>query len=300
MKILKKLVVLLGAAALCSGLYIFCEKQTQGFRPYLLLSNLPNDPRWEVSPLSAPEQTEVDALLDQRFTYLGAGGWSIAFLGEDQKTVLKFYRHNEFRPLFVLRDFSVTKLLLKNTPHPKDLPYFQEFNFNSCTLLYSKAKERTGLLYVHLNKTEGKHKPVTLVDPIGVHHTIDLDKTEFVVQKKADLLFPYLNRLAKQNKKEEAKQAINDLVYCLLTLYHNGIRDLDFSLRNNFGFIDGKAVTLDLSSFAYDETIKRPGVYKKEVVIKTQPLSRFLRKQHPDLFPYYQDLLAELIEDTEN
>ncbi|MES2122617.1 MAG: hypothetical protein V4492_07570, partial [Chlamydiota bacterium] len=115
---------LAGAAALV-GIKFFCDFQTKGFRPYLILSNLPNDPRWEVPALSEDEQ----------------------------KTVLKFYKHSHLLPSTIRREFSYEKLLLRAAPWPENAPYFQEFNFKSCVLMYQEAKERTGLLYVHLNKT---------------------------------------------------------------------------------------------------------------------------------------------------
>jgi hypothetical protein len=279
-----------------AGLHLFCQKQTHGFRPYLILSNLPNEPRWEVPPLSFEEQKRIDQLLDQRFTFLGSGGWCFAFLGQDGKTVLKFYRHSHFCPSSIFKDFSCKKLLLQSDPWPQNMNYFQTFNFKSCMLLYSEANERTGILYVHLNKTQGKHKPVTLIDNIGIAHVIDLDKTEFVVQKRADLLFPHLQQLSEQKKMDEARQCIDDLLNCLLTLCQRGIRDNDQSLRENFGFTEDGAVTLDLSSFEFDETLKSPGQYRREIMNKTQRLSRFLRKYHPELYSHSEQRLSEIME----
>ena len=286
----------LALIGLSVGLHIFCQKQTHGFRPYLILSNLPNDPRWEVPPLAPEEQKNIDQLLDQPFTFLGSGGWCFAFLGQDQKTVLKFYRHSHLLPTSIAKEFSFKKLFLESDPWPSNISYFQEFNFKSCMLLYAHAKERSGILYVHINKTQGKHKAVTLIDNIGIHHVIDLDKTEFIVQKKADLLFPHLHRLSKQQKTDEAKRSLDDFLNCLLTLCKNGIRDYDRSLRNNFGFTEDGAITLDLSSFGFDETIKNPGHYKKEMVNKTQRLSRFLRKYHPALYLHSEQRLSEIME----
>jgi hypothetical protein len=291
-----RLLKLFVLAALITGLGLFCDSQTKGFRPYLIVSNLPNDPRWEVPPLAKEEQKQINCLLDQPFTYLGAGGWCIAFLGEDRKTVLKFYRHNHLLPETLIKDFSFEKLLMKTKPLPQDASYHQEFNFKSCTLLYKESRELTGLLYIHLNKTEGLHKPVTLIDNVGVRHTIDLDKTEFVVQKKARLLLEHIDDLAKHNKKEEAKCCLDDMLACLLSLYKRGHRDYDHSLRNNFGYTEDGAVTLDLSSFGFDESLKKLGEYRKEVVIKTRRLSRFLEKNHKDLSDYFEQKLNEVME----
>src|SRR5690349_19588577 len=90
----KILIQTLCSACLWAGLYFFCENQTQGFRYYQLLSSIPDDPRWEISSLTLEEQADLSVLLDQTFTFIGKGGFCYAFLGEDQKTVLKFYTHH--------------------------------------------------------------------------------------------------------------------------------------------------------------------------------------------------------------
>ncbi len=282
------------AGMACWGLSYFCKVQTGGFREYAILSNLENDPRWELPPLAAEEKHQIDALLDQPFTFLGSGGWCYAFLGKDQKTVLKFYKHSHLLLSSIFKDFAFEKLVSRSAPWPKGLRYPQELNFKSCTLVYKLAKERSGLLYIHINKTEGMHKPVTLYDKIGVKHVIDLDKTEFVVQRRADLLIPHIEELVKQKKIDEAKECLDDFIACLLQFAHNGIKDLDTSLRKNYGFIEGKAVSFDLSSFVSDESLKHPGSYRKEVVLKSQRLSRHLRKNHPELFTYYESRIHEV------
>lgn len=152
------------------------------------------------------------------------------------------------------------------------------------------------MIYVHLNKTQRLHKPVTLIDNIGIKHTIELDKTEFVIQKRADLLLPHIDRLAKQHKSEEAKHCLDDILNCLLTLYKCGARDYDNSFRNNFGYTEDGAVALDLSSFGYDETLKKTGEYRKEIIVKTRSLSRFLEKNHKDLYDYFEHRLSEIVE----
>jgi hypothetical protein len=105
-----------------------------------------------------------------------------------------------------------------------------------------------------------------------------------------------LEQLISQQKIHEAKHCIDDILDCLLMLYKSGVRDYDTSLRHNFGFTEEGAITLDLSSFGFDESIKTPANYKKEIVIKTKRLSHWLKKYHPDLFLYYDRRLNELIE----
>ena len=281
---LKKIIKSLLLVALFTSLYFFCESKTQGFRLYQILSNLPNDPRFEVP---YQDVTEVNKKLDQSFTFLGSGGWCYAFLGEDQTTVLKFYKHTHLKLPTLIKECCWSKLLFKSPLWPKEKSYPQELNFNSCILLLTQAKERTGLLYVHLNKTQGLHNEVTLIDPIGVKHTIDLDTTEFVVQTKAELILPHLNALMQKGEIKTAKVCIDEIIACLHEFNKQGIRDLDLSFRNNFGYINNKAIALDLSSFVLDPT-------PQEIRTKTKRLEHFLKKYHPELHAYYQERIQQV------
>lgn len=286
----KCILAICALAALC----FFAENQTKGFRFYHIISNLPNEPRWEVPPLSDEEMTRINTLLDQPFTFLGAGGWCYAFLGQDKKTVIKFFKHSHLYPQNLLRNFTFSKLLMKSTDY---LPYyFQPFNFTSCTLLYTRLKEQSGIQYLHLNKTENLHPAITLYDNIGVRYTLDLNQTEFVVQDRAELIFPHIQKLVKKNDIAGAQKAIDDMLHCILTFYKNGVRDADHALRNNFGYVGDRPVSIDLSSWVPDENIKIPGNYKKELVIKTRRLNRWLTKYHPDLCDYLENRLCDIIE----
>lgn len=284
--------IILSLISIC----FFCEKKTDGFRFYHLLSDLPNDMRWE-HPFSKEEKETINHLTDQTFTFIGKGGFCCAFLGEDGKTVLKFYLHHHLSLPEIARSFAWEKLLLKNSfPRSELLPH-QEFNFKSCKLLYEKAKDITGMIFMHLNKTEGLREHVTLIDSIGVRHTIDLNKTEFVLQQRAHSLLGYIDRAVKEQKKENALQAIDSYLHCLLTLCKREIREMDHSFKNNYGILDNAVVVaMDISSFVEDPSLKHPGVYKQEIVLKSHNLAKWLKKQHPDLLHYYEEKMTQLIE----
>ena len=89
------------------GLAYFCEAQTKGFRLQEILSDIPNNPSWDVEPLLAEQQKEVVQNLNQKFHYLGSGNQSHAFLGEDGKTVLKFFRHNDLSLMKILVSYQL-------------------------------------------------------------------------------------------------------------------------------------------------------------------------------------------------
>lgn len=286
-----KLVFRLCCLLVVGGLCFYCERQTQGFRFYRLLSSIPDDPQWETERLGA----EHRLLLDQTFTFIGKGGFCCAFLGEDQKTVLKFYLHTHLKPLPILQDFSWQKLYLKSAPCPP-IPYLT-IALKSSKLLFDHAKDRTGLIHLQLNKSDREFSSVTLIDPLGIRHTIDLNETEFILQQRAEPLVHYLARAIKEKNMDAAKAAIDNYLDCLLHLCKRGLKDLDNGFRNNYGILsDGNVISMDISSFAEDASLMRPSVFKKEIILKSHNLGRWLKHRHSGLLAHFDQRLIQLIE----
>jgi hypothetical protein len=294
MKLWKK--SLLGALALV-GVYFFCEWQTQGFRYHHLLSDFSEDPRWKV--FVTPEELErASILLDQPFTYLGKGGFCRAFLGQDGQTVLKFYHHDRFRLSDAFQPFSWHKLLLKTPLQLILASEYHAFAFKSCRLLYERVRGRTGLLFIHLNKTCDLKKQVALIDPSGVIHTIDPNQTEFVLQQRGELLLDYIARVMKKRDADAAKRAIDSYLACLVQLSQCGVQDLDHSFRGNFGILeDGTVITIDISSYVDNARIATPACYKREIVLKSHRLAKWLKKHYPDIYAYYDEKITQLMDE---
>ena len=267
----------------------FCELTTKGFRYSEILTHLPNRHEWEVPPPNEKELREIRARLDQPFEYLGAGKQSVAFLGRDGKTVLKFFKHGE-RWKEALNKTLLSEALQKKT-HEMRLcrPFHPDALFRSCLIAFEDLKEETGLLYLHLNKTEDKWGKVTLYDPIRVEQKIDLDKTEFILQEYSELAFPVIDRQMKEGRVEEAKASLQALIDSIEAYCHKGIRVNNPAIQRNVGFKDGKVVLLDVGSFQKSEDFKTRAAFEKEVVAVSARLERWIRKHHPDLLPYLND-----------
>lgn len=242
------------------GLGFWGQSRMHGFRLAHLACELPQ--AWENTQMSE----EIHRRLDQPFRFFGKGGWCYAFLGKDQKTVLKFFR----------KDAGL------------QLP------FNSLTLLFQKAKDRSGLLYLHLHETNNALGFAEITDPSGVVHRVNLDKMGFALQEKGELIFSWIEQKMAADDLEGAKKAIDSFLECIVSLHRQGIKDIDRSFTNNFGFIGDRAFTLDISSFVYDAKLS----YKKETIRKTSPLSRWLNKHHPQLHAYFEEKLDQIIDST--
>src|SRR5262249_32986319 len=157
--------------------------------------DLPYQQRWETPPLSTEEELQVEQILTQPFHLIGAGSECFAFLSQDGNTVIKFFKLDTFRPVYLhrgllLEDYSTyAGTLSPSSGILKRLSGIREFRlnrtFSSIHLAYQELKSQTGLIYLHLNPGGHFKTPLTLYDSCGIAHQIDLNDAKFVLQKRA-------------------------------------------------------------------------------------------------------------------
>ena len=268
------------------GLYYFCGAQTKGFRLQEILSDIPNNPAWEVDPLPAEEHKEVVRKLDQRFRYLGSGCQSHAFVGKDGKTVLKFFRHNDVSLMKILNRFSAEKWLWTFTKK-----YDPAGVFDSCKLAYVDLQDQTAISYRHFNKTRGLFKPVELIDHSGVSHVVELDQTEFMVQEYCELATHRIAAKMKEGDIEGAKATIQALFAAIEDWSRQGVHIENPALKRNIGFCGDKVIMFDVGSLRKETSEMTPEQIQREVKHVTRALGRWINKKHPKLAPCFQEEL---------
>lgn len=285
----KKLTFSVAAIALLIGSSEFCKKQTAGFTTLKVQRN------FDLAPVEASGKVhlssqEINAILDQPFHYLGRGKQSFVFASEDNKYVLKLF-NNRYQ-----RKVSYFSLL-------SHLPFFQswakekaEYNryklhlaFTSYQIARDMLQEETGLVYLH--NAPRALRPLHIIDRLGIHHTLSPESTAFVIQKRAQPFYPTFLSLKKEGNHEKARVLLASLFDLLIARYQKEIFDNDPLLRTNFGFIQDKAVEIDVGPFSLRPEMKSPTVYSKEILRITTSLRHFLEEN-------YQELLPELEQQT--
>ncbi|HCJ83575.1 MAG: hypothetical protein A3G30_02345 [Chlamydiae bacterium RIFCSPLOWO2_12_FULL_49_12] len=260
----------------------FCYEKTGDFWYQTILSDLPFNPRWEAERISSAEMEMIPSLLNQRFFFLGSGMQCFAFLGEDEKTVLKFFKHSPS--------------LLKKGRFLWHRPFLDSI-FDSYKLAFQELKEETGILFLHLNKTRSLLPTVTLIDKMGNPHQIALDETEFVLQKAGELICKRLRRQMEDQDISGAKRSLDTLFFALSRGYRKGIKNNDRAFRRNVGFSGDHALLLDAGSLLCDERVKIPMEAQKEVLQKGRNLQNWLLKHYPELHVYYMNLVQQMKEE---
>lgn len=288
------LLLLIGALLAWTGhLYI---KQARGFALYKIRSSLPFHPEFETSSFSEEESKDVKKALDQPYRFLDKGAQCYVFLSLDGRYVIKFFKLHALQPPIVLRTVRlpfhlqglwVQKLLEKRQSLTK--------TFTSYKIAFEELREETGILFLHLNKTDHLKQKLVIIDNLGISHTLDLDKMEFLVQKRASLFYPFLEATIQEKGMESAKRILSDLVQFLVARNRKEIFDKDPDLATNFGFLDGKVIQIDVGRFRKEAQRKDPKVYHDEIMRITDPFNKWLKIHYPALSYHLEQEIASLI-----
>jgi hypothetical protein len=242
--------------------------------------------KWELPQLNSEEQSEVDRILSQKFTYLARGSQAFAFISEDGKYVLKLFKQHKWHPRNIFG-----YLPLPFNPYYKDYLVRQGKQhavLSSCRLALLHVKKDTGVLYAHLNPTKLNIPPMSLVDKHGKSWTLDLSKSCFLLQKRAELFYPHVEGLMREGDVNGAKYAITSTLKLLDRFISMGVFENNAILRKNFGFIDGEAVQFDIGKFKFDAS-RKPD--KQEIRVIAKNFHRWIGKNYPELLEHFDKQL---------
>ena len=146
-------------------------------------------------------------------------------------------------------------------------------------------KDETGLVYMHLYRTQGLKKKITLHEKNGKTLVVDLDKTCFYLQKRAQLIYPRSSELMRNGDTQTAKTIISSVFTLIEDLRKKGVIDHDLTLYKNFGIIDDKAVQLAIGKLHIDHSSS--ACSKEQIIHIMAPFRRWIQKNYPQLPPHF-------------
>lgn len=206
-----------------------------------------------------PVQNPAIALeaLDQPYSYLGYGKQMTVFASVDGKYVIKF-----FNPRPVLKEgwFHQWKKLRRFTSWRWIYHSYIQKQRRLAKLSHryllgvEQLSEEAGIVYAHLGPTTVLHHTLRLRDKEGKEHLLPLEKAPFVLQKRAELALAHFDRLHREGKVEEMQGALNQLRLLFVKRAEKGFTDRIQTLHNNYGFVEGKAIQIDLGRIREDVT----------------------------------------------
>lgn len=268
--------------ALFFGIERFCRSQTDGFRTTKALCQHPY-------PFSY-SSGESSGNLDQPFYFLGSGVQFYAFIGEDKQTILKLFKHHHMGFSTdlckkLLPKSLVAKVLAKREKRMHHI-------FTSTQIAASELAEETGTFFLHIGKEPLGLGKTKIYDKLGIGYEVDLDKTDFLLQKRAEPASTYLRQLFQKGAAEEAIFAMQSMKDLIEKRSKMGIKNKDGNILENCGFLENHPVELDIGSFTYREQSTNPDPHSKAAFRATLQMLGWVKKNHPE---YLHKCTAELL-----
>jgi hypothetical protein len=279
----KRMAIVIVLGALFTLAFCFWEKNDR-FLTIEIQSNHPHEPAFETRPLAQLELDEVDQALSQKYTYFSSGGQAFVFFSQDGRYALKFFKQRHFREPTYLNyiPFIGPYRNLKFAGQKKHI--LQEYG--SYKLGFEELPQETALVYLHLNQTQHFKRSVTLIDKLRFEHSVDLDTTDFILQRRAQLVSDTISTQMQANNIEGAQKTISSIVELILNRCKLGYGDKDASIQKNCGILQGRAIKIDVGRLYQDERMKNPLFYKPALLHLTRPFREWLIENHPQLVPH--------------
>ncbi|MDX8430583.1 MAG: hypothetical protein SNF33_02085 [Candidatus Algichlamydia australiensis] len=257
----------------------------QGFSIKKISSKHPKQQEW----VTEGDDAFLQEILSQPFTYLGSGNHTYAFASEDGEYVLKFFKQKHMR----------THSLLPLSKEKKERR-IKERNksYNSYKIAYETLPELTGTLYLHLTKTSHLKKFITIIDQHKKTHTLNADKFEFLLQRRAKVGFAYIEELLEKKQKERALSALCSYLELIKTRAKKGISDHDRQLFKNYGFIGNRAIEIDIGDFAIDSESALPVNIQKELQEVSAQILDFVSTYAPELSQQIKRRIDQIVKST--
>ncbi|MBS0615898.1 MAG: hypothetical protein JSR58_05035 [Verrucomicrobia bacterium] len=280
-----KKISIMGVSLLFSyGIYFLTLGDYNQTKEFNLLNMLPHHPyesKWNIRPLSQEEKTSVHTILNQDFRYIGGGTQVYVLLSTDNKYVLKIFKQRRYTVPRWMR-YLVPSFLSYREKKIGHIERTLERDFNSYKIAFEQLRDETALRFVHL-KSPGDdfHHTVTLIDRENNKLNIDLHDCEFILQDKAEMVCPNINRHMESGDLAGAKASIDSLFELLYNRCKKKIDDSDPNLEKNYAFINDKAVQIDIGRFSLGEPQDFPHISEK--------FKNFLHNKYPELEKHYDE-----------
>jgi hypothetical protein len=217
------------------------------------------------------------------------------FLSEDGKYVLKFFKMRKFTPKYWLNYIPIPWLDKKRLSKVVDRERARHESLGKLKAVFEKFRSQTGLVFLHLFKTDYLKTKVTLIDQNGKKKRVSLDDVPFILRRRA---IPIKEFIENSIAKGEQRSAIASLC-SILDFVKRGCK-LGFSgysdqIERDYGFLDGRLIYLGLSHLSRDASYKAARSTLREVFRISCALDTWLQSHYPLLAQGVQDEMQDLL-----
>lgn len=255
------------------GLLFFMHKPH--FSVKKISSNRPLETKWQHSEVFSED---IKQILSQPYHYLGSGAQCYAFASDDGKYVIKFFKMKHLLPDTLSRFFPFGKYKNRNQRHEERLRNTLE----ACRIAYEELREETGLIFAHINPSKSLKQKIVLQDKFGNKNVVELDKTSFLLQHRAELVYERMGRMIRNGDLIGAKKAFKAIIDLVEKRNQKGFCDDDTGISRNYGFIDEKPIHLDFLRIVRTSDTQEPQRFRQRML-------EWIAKHYPEV-----DLAADI------
>ncbi len=291
---MRKTVILLGLITSLLGMGKLWHLAKDGFQLSRALFPPLQKEMWPREPLSLAEEKTISSLLAQPYVYLGRGHQCYAFASRDGRYVLKLLRHDRYHPTLLRRSLTIPFCTPRNEIHT-DLSHRFVSLMNSFQIAWQDLPKETALLYLHIGAQPNTSlPPLSLIDPLGRHYTLDSRHVDFILQEKKELLLPRLQQALHSANKNEAQRLIDLWVQFVVFRAEKGICNKDPSFVRNFGIDAEKIVQIDIGSFYRRKEPMTREARLASIHQTLDPVREWLQPIDAELAAYLEEKLSAL------
>jgi hypothetical protein len=255
----------------------FCHKKTDGFSVGRI--------QFQDDPIVAIEE-EVPEALNQPFHYLDCGNQCFAFISQDQQYVLKFFKYvHHTPPAWITQITLLNRLKPLRNKRIEKVAWKRKRDFQAYALAFDQFREESGLLALHLQPTQTKYPTIFLFDKLNIRHSLDLNTTPFILQKKATPVYTQFTRWLQSHQIDEVKAGVKQLIDLCAKRISKNIHDDDVHFYSNFGFVSETAIQVDPGHFTTHNSL----VKEQELKDLSLELKKWFEKHYPPLVTYVED-----------
>jgi hypothetical protein len=238
---------------------------------------------------------EVNKILDQPFRYLARGRQSFVFVSDDDKYVIKFLNSRRYDVSLLKHNFIKSKYIKKH--YEKRITRFSE-DIKALDLACKDFKDEAALIFVHPFKTHCFKNNFVFYDKLNRKNEIDLNEVVFILQKKAcDVFYTAFEKADDELKNHYILGYLNVIEKRARALVIDSDLDRKYS---NYAVVKDKVITIDIGRTYFDEKLKDPYFFNKEIIRSTKTLRRYLAKNHPEKMDLLLNKTDEIMKNFEN
>ena len=269
------------------SLSFFALKRTQGFSTYKLYKL-----RAEIEkPLhySEGEIDEMRSVFSQPFNYLNKGRQCFVFESKDHKYVLKLLNKNHLYFPKILKKLPFVDSIVKRRNERK------KYVLDSFFLAWQKLKDQSKICYLNQNRNVFKENKVKLVFNYGLSKEIDLNDYFFVVQKRAELIYPKIHEIYKKNGIEEVLEIADRFLEFVAFRVQNNIVDEDMDVEINYGFCQDELMLIDTGRLRKKD-LSSESEFSKELFKSTKKFRKWLVQNYPEVIESWDDKIQKIVQ----